>query len=778
MNYDEWIRLGERLGLKGGDLAAFVKEKEADLLAREERTQRREEERRILEMQHELQIKEKELEVERIKSTRPAAEGSSRVLRPKLPRYDEVCDDMDAYIERFERYAVSQGWEEETWAMSLSSLLTGKGLEVYTSMSPEEACDYTALKTAVLKRYQLTEEGFRTKLRSSRPEAGESVHQYLSRLRRYFSRWTEMAQEEQSYQSLCDLMIREQFIQSCSSDLAMFLKERAPKTMTDMSQLAEQYVEAHGGRLESSKQSSSSAPKGEDTERRSDKMSPPNEKKIPGREAKTCFICKKPGHLARDCRFKLPNRESPWQKNEKRISAACTLAEQKEGPVKDNTRNGQLRLENGEVLPIFSCGCTIETMEGTRNLDLRRGFVGDKEVKVLRDTGCESAAVRRDFVRPEQYLEKEIVMITIDGQAKVVPLAKIDVDTPYFEGEIEVMVPKTLICDLIIGNIPGVRDVTDPEWTSIRDKSEATAAVMTRAQTQKAEGPMKALQVPEPSCDKEVNVDNLKKAQKEDKALEKLWSIAVAEERLKTASGAEYRYEVQKDVLYRIFKKTNGPSDREIKQVVVPVPYRRRVMELAHESIVGGHLSSQKTSDRVMTSFYWPGICSDVTRFCRSCDICQRTIPKGRVRRVPLGKTTIIDEPFHRVAVDLIGPIILASESGNRYILTIVDYATRYPEAIALSRIDTERVAEVMLVVFSRVGFPSEVLSARGSQFTSDLMDRVSRLISKKQLFTTPYNPQCNGLCERINGVLKDMQSTDEETQKAMTKENAEINLA
>ena len=36
-------------------------------------------------------------------------------------------------------------------------------------------------------------------------------------------------------------------------------------------------------------------------------------------------------------------------------------------------------------------------------------------------------------------------------------------------------------------------------------------------------------------------------------------------------------------------------------------------------------------------------------------------------------------------------------------------------------------------------------------------MSEVSRLISLRQLFTTPYNPRGNGLCERINGVLKGM---------------------
>ena len=45
---------------------------------------------------------------------------------------------MNAYMERFERFAKTQGWHEDTWAVSLSSLLTGKGLGVYTSMPPEK----------------------------------------------------------------------------------------------------------------------------------------------------------------------------------------------------------------------------------------------------------------------------------------------------------------------------------------------------------------------------------------------------------------------------------------------------------------------------------------------------------------------------------------------------------------------------------------------------------------------------------------------------------------
>ena len=86
-----------------------------------------------------------------------------------------------------------------------------------------------------------------------------------------------------------------------------------------------------------------------------------------------------------------------------------------------------------------------------------------------------------------------------------------------------------------------------------------------------------------------------------------------------------------------------------------------------------------------------------------------------------------------------------------------MDYGTRYPEAIPLKKTETEDIAEALLEVFSRVGFPKEILSDRGSQFVSKLMQEVSRLISVKQIFTTPYNPRCNGLCEKTNAVLKSM---------------------
>ena len=117
----------------------------------------------------------------------------------------------------------------------------------------------------------------------------------------------------------------------------------------------------------------------------------------------------------------------------------------------------------------------------------------------------------------------------------------------------------------------------------------------------------------------------------------------------------------------------------------------------------------------------------------------------------------LIDMPFRRVAVDLVGPISPPSKKEHRYILTLVDYPTRYPEAVTLKNIETETVPEALLDMYSRLGIPEEVLSDLGIQFVSKCMEEVSRLLSIKRLTTTPYHPICNGLVERFNGTLEKM---------------------
>ena len=76
-----------------------------------------------------------------------------------------------------------------------------------------------------------------------------------------------------------------------------------------------------------------------------------------------------------------------------------------------------------------------------------------------------------------------------------------------------------------------------------------------------------------------------------------------------------------------------------------------------------------------------------------------------------LGLLPIVDTLFKRVGIDIKGPLPV-TEQGNRYILVVCNYATRYPEAIPIPDQKTDTVAQAMLEIFSRgPQFMSKVMS-------------------------------------------------------------------
>lgn len=276
-------------------------------------------------------------------------------------------------------------------------------------------------------------------------------------------------------------------------------------------------------------------------------------------------------------------------------------------------------------------------------------------------------------------------------------------------------------------------------------QSGPTVAVVTRSQAKK-----KKTNLPV-SPQEEVCGETLIADQKADPSLQKFWDFARHGKVLERKRD-KITYEIKNGILMRKFCRLGSDA---LKQVMVPKNSREKVLKVAHDSLLSGHCGTRRTTERVLSNFYWPRVTSDVVRYCRSCAICQKMSDKGRSGRAPLGQMPVISTPFSRVAVDLIGPITPASDEGHRWILTVVDYATRYPEAVALKAIDTITVAESLLEVFTRVGMPDEILSDQGTQFISELMSEVDRLLSIKQIKTTPYHPMCNGLVERFNGTLK-----------------------
>lgn len=179
------------------------------------------------------------------------------------------------------------------------------------------------------------------------------------------------------------------------------------------------------------------------------------------------------------------------------------------------------------------------------------------------------------------------------------------------------------------------------------------------------------------------------------------------------------------------------------------------VLNLAHSHPLARHLGAGNTIQRIRDRFHWPGLEAEVKRFCQACPDCQKTSPKPPPP-MPLIPLAIIELPFERIGMDLVGPLP-KSARGYEHILVVFDYATRYPEAILLRKATAKNIAHELFLLFSRVGIPTEILTDQGTLFMSRLMADLCQLLQVKQLRMTVYHPQTDGLIERFNQTLKQM---------------------
>ena len=264
----EIAALGKELGYTGANLQQYVDKEVARLdkkrqqeAEREERLDKRRQQEAELDRnrekereQFEREKQEKELEMLKIKASmaeKEAAKAPSTPVSPppssfKMPAFEEGRDKMDAYLERFERYATGEKWDRSMWAIRLSALLKARSLDIFSRLPEEQALDYDKLKIALLQSYQMTEDGYRVRFRTNKPEKNETPTQFASRNKSYFENWVKLSKIPKNYDKLVDLFLREQFMNSCSKECSVYLKERDCNTMEDMCNHAEKFVEAHG----------------------------------------------------------------------------------------------------------------------------------------------------------------------------------------------------------------------------------------------------------------------------------------------------------------------------------------------------------------------------------------------------------------------------------------------------------------------------------------------------------------------------------------------------
>lgn len=188
------------------------------------------------------------------------------------------------------------------------------------------------------------------------------------------------------------------------------------------------------------------------------------------------------------------------------------------------------------------------------------------------------------------------------------------------------------------------------------------------------------------------------------------------------------------------------------------IPYAERTDRLIDLHTDIGHLGESGTFDLAKSRMWWPTLRADIKKIVSQCKPCQLVKPSGDRSVAPLHPLAPA-RPFERWGIDFIGRMP-KTKNGNRWIITAIDHATNWPVARALPDATAESVAQFLYEeIFLQFGCPSEIVSDRGANFMSDVLQRYLERMNIKHKATSAYHPRTNGKCERLNGVIGHMLS-------------------
>ena len=672
--------------------------------------------------------------------------------RLHIQKFCEETDDMAAYLNSFEATAMVSEWPIDLWSIHLRESLSGAGLMAASALSAVQQTDFQIVKQTLLSVYQISTETHRKKVfeqtfKASKPD------QWLRDFKQNFHQWLDSTERPTRETVFMELVLAklpnwlENQMRNLNSQSYEGLYEAIFHYIGNQKPRSEKFVKPL--EKENYHASKDTPYRGPATELKRADTRNPGKPQPYSRDLKTveCFHCGKKGHMKKNWRVKMEQAKCGVQITKKHLP--------------DWTKNVKI---NGQ------------------------------SVKALLDTGCTKSLVHPKCVQKKDYLGYQILYQTASNKRTYFPAASVTLELEGKKLRIAVGVSEHLAEDMLMGRDfphfrqylkkaldmkPGCDEMNTPPTTTTTE----TSLAVTRAQQQRKdeleekehrqqEQDGAVIMTFDPVGDgSEAEGSETKPVEDEEPVvnptpvsddLDNNISKVITPEEL----GKAQRYDPTLKFIREKVGKPNSPYFWENgllmrepyntlgkKLIVLPQSERTKALRMAHHGPIAGHFPRDRTLQAIRVQLDWPGIVKDVYKLCASCPICQKSGP-AILSKAPLQPLPIIKDPFSRVAMDVFGPLT-RTKVGNKYVLVLMDYTSKWPEAYALRNVTTETVIKCLIDMTARIGIPEEVLTDNGSNFVSKTMREYCTTMGIEQIKTSPYHPQTDGMVERFNATFK-----------------------
>ena len=241
-----------------------------------------------------------------------------------------------------------------------------------------------------------------------------------------------------------------------------------------------------------------------------------------------------------------------------------------------------LELPDGSKVKILIAACLDKVHED--QMPVVANLVGETPMEELRDTGCSGVIVKKALVKEQQLIEAVGYIMTIDRKVLKVPIAIIDIATPYFAGRTEAMSMSDPMYELIVGNILGASATND-----VNKERCAPAAAVTRSKRCGVGPCWSRVRLANSQCQRS-SLCSFKKRMN-------LWtSLKIP---MRPLFGNDTRVYIKR-------REDCGieSNNEKTNLILVLKKLKRKVMKLAHDFVLGGQMGIKKTEDRILSNFF------------------------------------------------------------------------------------------------------------------------------------------------------------------------------